>query len=79
MFGWLQRWREDKALVQAEATCLIQEHGGQARYVLAEQIRELEARNEPSKELWKVMREVRKRTGSEGLNTGTRYIDSEKP
>jgi hypothetical protein len=79
MFRWLRKRAEQKARACAEAECLIAEHGGQTRHVLADHIRELEATGRDTKELWAVMREVRKRSGDEGLDTGTKYIDSEKP
>jgi hypothetical protein len=73
MFGWIDIWRSSKAREEHEAERLIAEHGGQARYMLADHIRELEAKGQDTKELWAVMREVRKRSGDEGLDTGTRW------
>jgi hypothetical protein len=74
MLRWLRKQSERKVCVQTEAERLIQEHGGQARHVLADHIRELEAKGQGTKKLWAVMREVRKRSGDEGLDTGTRWF-----
>lgn len=75
MLRWIDRWRKKKERVQAEAERLIQQHGGQARHVLADQIRELEATGRDTKELWAVMRELRKRSGDDGLDTATRFTE----
>jgi hypothetical protein len=75
MFGWIDRLRRKKARVQAEAEGLITEHGGQVRHVLADQIREMEVKGQDTKELWAVMREVRRRTGNDGLDTATRWTE----
>jgi hypothetical protein len=73
MFRLLRRWREAKAQARADAERLIAEHGGQARHVLAENIRVRESQGQDTKELWAVMREVRTMSGDEGLDTGTRW------
>jgi hypothetical protein len=57
------------------ATSLIAEHGDQARHILREQIQECEARDEPTKELWAVMQEVRRTSRDDGIDTATRMID----
>jgi hypothetical protein len=75
MFGWIDRWRSNKARVCAEAACLIQQHGGQTRHVLADHIRESEAKGQETKELWAVMQEVRHIGGDEGLDTATRWTE----
>jgi hypothetical protein len=75
MFGWLRKRAERKAFVQAEAERLIQENGGQVRFMLADQIREMEAKGQDTKEVWRVLREVRKLSGDEGLDTGTRFSE----
>jgi hypothetical protein len=75
MFGLLRKWREAKAQARADAERLIAEHGGQAKQVLREQIKEFEARGEPTKELWAVMREVRRLAHDDGLDTATRYTE----
>jgi hypothetical protein len=74
MFGWLRKRAERKAHVRAEVERLITEHGGQTRHVLADHIRESEAKGQDTKELWAVMREVRRRSGDEGLDTATRWM-----
>jgi riboflavin synthase len=75
MFGWIQKWREQKVAIAATARDLIAQQGGQARHVLADHIRESEAKGQDTKELWAVMREVRKRSGDEGLDTATRFTE----
>jgi hypothetical protein len=75
MFGWVRKQVERKARACAEAERLIQEHGTQARHVLKAHIRGVEATGQNTKELWRVMREVRKRTGSKGLDTATRLAE----
>jgi hypothetical protein len=60
MFGWIDRWRSNKVRVCAEAECLIHQHGGQTRHVLADHIRESEAKGQETKEVWRVLREVKR-------------------
>jgi hypothetical protein len=75
MFELLRKRAERKVRVQDEAKRLIQQHGGQARHVLADQIREMEAKGQETKELWAVMQEVRHIGGDEGLDTATRWTE----
>jgi hypothetical protein len=75
MFGWLRKRAERKVRVQDEAKRLIAEHGGQARHVLADHIQELETKGQDTKELWAVMREVRRLAHDDSLDTATRFME----
>jgi hypothetical protein len=75
MFGWLRKRAERKDRVQDEAERLIAEHGGQTRHVLADHIRESEAKGQDTKELWAVMHEVKRINGDSGLDTATRLLE----
>ena len=74
---WLNDRRVYKRLLENEAEALIREHGERAYSVLRDGVREARRRRDQGSELHlgKVMREVRKRSGREWVDVGTRWME----
>ena len=76
MLGWFQKWRTQREDDYGVAQNLFARHGGQARHILAEQIREQEVKGQDSRKAWAIMGHLRKLDGSDGLDTATRISDA---
>ena len=75
MLNWFNQWREGRALTKARAEQLWNDHDGQSRFMLADQIHEAEAIGGDTKQLWAMMRHIRKLEGSDGLDSATRRTE----
>lgn len=80
LIGWYRRRKELQARIKLDATTLIVEYGDSAYHVARD--RALETRlyktidAERTSEYWDRVRfEIRKRTGQQGLDTATKYLE----
>jgi hypothetical protein len=77
--NWLRRRREARALIAADASAIITEHGESAYWVALDRALELRLHKvidaERTPEHWDRVRfEIRKRSGGRGADTATKFI-----